>query len=93
MTPTRVFRHKRRDTSLQRNEGMTVNANGLTPREHEVARLVARGWTNKEVARELGVTDGTVKLHMHKILQKLGEKHRYALYSGVRRTSHLEGQS
>lgn len=72
---------------------MKVNGNGLTAREHEVARLVALGWTNKEVARELGVTDGTVKLHMHKILQKLGEKKRYALYGGVRRTSHLEGQS
>ena len=68
-----------------------MNGNGLTAREHEVAKLVARGWTNKEVARELGVTDGTVKLHMHNILQKLGEKKRYALYSGVRRTSNLEG--
>jgi DNA-binding NarL/FixJ family response regulator len=35
--------------------------------EHEVAIPVARGWTNKEVARESGVTDGTVKLHAHKI--------------------------
>ena len=68
-----------------------MNGDGLTPREHEVARLVARGWTNKEVARALGVTDGTVKLHVHKILQKLGEKNRYALYRRMRTASHLEG--
>lgn len=56
-----------------------MNGKGLTAREHEVARLVARGLTNKEVARELGLADGTVKLHVHNILQKLGEKNRYAL--------------
>jgi DNA-binding NarL/FixJ family response regulator len=58
---------------------MQVNGNGLTAREHEVATLVARGWSNKEVARELGVTDGTVKFHVHNILRKLGEKNRTAL--------------
>jgi DNA-binding NarL/FixJ family response regulator len=35
--------------------------------------------TNREVARELGLTDGTVKLHVHHILRKLGQKNRYAL--------------
>ena len=78
-------------TQASSNEGTKVNGNRLTAREHEVARLVARGWTNKEVARALGVTDGTVKLHMHKILQKLGEKNRYALYRRMRIASHLEG--
>jgi DNA-binding NarL/FixJ family response regulator len=57
----------------------TAMFSGLTAREHEVAMLVARGLTNKEVARELGLTDGTVKLHVHNILRKLGEKNRYAL--------------
>jgi DNA-binding NarL/FixJ family response regulator len=62
-----------------RNEGTQVNGNGLTAREHEVARLVARGLTNREVARELGLTDDTVKVHVHNVLRKLGEKKRYAL--------------
>jgi DNA-binding NarL/FixJ family response regulator len=56
-----------------------VNVNDLTTRQHEVARLVARGLTNREVARVLELTEGTVKLHVHNILQKLGEKNRYAL--------------
>jgi DNA-binding NarL/FixJ family response regulator len=57
-----------------------VNRNGLTAREHEVARLVARGLSNREVARELGLADGTVKIHVHHILQKLGQKKRYGLW-------------
>ena len=51
----------------------------LSPREREVALLVARGLTNKEVARELGLCDGTVKIHLHRIFQKLGAKSRYNL--------------
>ena len=51
----------------------------LSPREREVALLVARGLTNKEVARELGLCDGTVKIHLHNIFQKLGAKSRYNL--------------
>jgi DNA-binding CsgD family transcriptional regulator len=51
----------------------------LTPREYQVALMVARGLSNKEIGRELGVSDGTVKLHVHNIFQKLGEKNRYGL--------------
>jgi two-component system, NarL family, nitrate/nitrite response regulator NarL len=51
----------------------------LTRREREVARLVARGLSNKEVARELGLSSGTVKLHLHRIFQKLGVKGRSSL--------------
>lgn len=51
----------------------------LSPREQEIALLVARGLSNKEVARALGVSDGTVKIHLHSIFQKLGAKSRYGL--------------
>ena len=51
----------------------------LSPREREVATLVARGLSNKEVARELGLSSGTVKIHLHSIFQKLGAKSRYRL--------------
>jgi two-component system, NarL family, nitrate/nitrite response regulator NarL len=50
----------------------------LSPREGEVALLVARGLSNKQVAYELGISDGTVKTHMHSIFQKLGTS-RYGL--------------
>ena len=46
----------------------------LTPREYQVAMLVARGLSNRDIARQLGITEGTVKLHMHQILRKLGVK-------------------
>ena len=51
----------------------------LTPRECQVAMLIARGYSNKQVARFLEISDGTVKLHVHKIFQKLGVKSRYVL--------------
>jgi two-component system nitrate/nitrite response regulator NarL len=51
----------------------------LSPREREIATLVTRGLSNKEVARELGLRDGTVKIHLHHIFQKLGAKSRYRL--------------
>lgn len=43
----------------------------LTPRERRVAELVSRGLSNKEVARELGLSQSTVKHHVHSILGKL----------------------
>jgi two-component system, NarL family, nitrate/nitrite response regulator NarL len=51
----------------------------LSPRERQIAVLVARGLSNKEVARELGLSDGTVKVSLHFIFQKLGAKTRYSL--------------
>lgn len=44
----------------------------LTEREHEVIRGVARGWSNAEIARELGMSEATVKAHVSRSLAKLG---------------------
>lgn len=51
----------------------------LSPRELEVALLVARGFSNKMVALELGLSCGTVKVHVHSIFQKLGTTRRHRL--------------
>ena len=51
----------------------------LTPRETEVAKLVAHGWANKQIARELGIKLSTVKNHMHNILGKLDLRNRAEL--------------
>ena len=44
----------------------------LTPRENEILNLLAEGQSNKVIARNLGISDGTVKLHVKAILRKLG---------------------
>lgn len=49
---------------------------GLTPRESEIAGLIARGRTNKEIARELCIEISTVKNHVHNMLEKLGVRGR-----------------
>jgi DNA-binding NarL/FixJ family response regulator len=43
----------------------------LTQRERQIARLVSEGLSNKEIARQLNVSDGTVKVHLYNIFQKL----------------------
>jgi len=49
-----------------------VQGDDLTPREMEVLRLVAAGKSNKLIGSLLQVTEGTVKVHVNHILQKLG---------------------
>lgn len=44
----------------------------LTPREHEVMRYVISGLLNKQIARELGIVEATVKLHRGRVMHKLG---------------------
>ena len=51
----------------------------LTPRERQVALLVIKGLSNKGVARELGLREGTVKIHLHNIFQKLRTRNRFGL--------------
>lgn len=50
---------------------------GLTPREAEVAALLARGYTDQQIADELVITRGTASLHVHHILGKLRLRSRF----------------
>jgi FixJ family two-component response regulator len=50
---------------------MQTLANSLTPRERQVFDRVARGKMNKEIARELGATERTIKAHRSHIMEKL----------------------
>ncbi|MFM7002147.1 MAG: LuxR C-terminal-related transcriptional regulator [Limnohabitans sp.] len=51
----------------------------LTPREVDVARMVTEGWPNKKIATKLSISEGTAKLHLHHIYQKLNCPGRMAL--------------
>ena len=51
----------------------------LSPREREVAELLERRCSNKEIAVKLGIESGTVKNHVHSVLTKLGLHNRWEL--------------
>jgi len=56
---------------LKRESATREIGNILTPREIEIVRLVADGLRNKEIADRLYVTEGTIKVHLHEIYQRL----------------------
>ena len=62
----------------------------LTPREREVAIAVCRGLRNREIAQELTITPGTVKVHLMHIFEKTGMKDRFELAIHGRRLLGVE---
>jgi two-component system nitrate/nitrite response regulator NarP len=51
----------------------------LAPRERQLIRFVRQGLRNREIAEELGVTEGTVKVYLHAVFEKLGVNSRTEL--------------
>ena len=66
-----VFRDAGRGDRYPRSE--------LTPREQQVLELVEQGCKNKDIAQELGIRPGTVKIHLKHIFEKTGVRGRYGL--------------
>ncbi len=63
----------------------------LTPRERQVLEHVEQGLKNKEIARELGIRPGTVKIHLKHIFEKTGVRGRYGLaLTGLKEKGVLE---
>jgi two-component system nitrate/nitrite response regulator NarL len=72
-----VFRDGLRSDRYPRTE--------LTAREQQVLELVEQGFKNKDIANELGIRPGTVKIHLKHIFEKTGIRGRYGLaLSGLR---------
>lgn len=72
-----VFRDNGRPDRYPRSE--------LTSREQQVLELVEQGYKNKEIASDLGIRPGTVKIHLKHIFEKTGVRGRYGLaLSGLR---------
>jgi DNA-binding NarL/FixJ family response regulator len=67
--------------ALKPHESDVTFWEGLTPREMDVARLLACGLSNKIIARRLGITLGTVKAYVHRILTKTGHRSRASFAS------------
>jgi DNA-binding NarL/FixJ family response regulator len=64
-TVTRAFR-------LALDREAAVRDAALTPRELEIVRMVAEGLRNRAIATRLSISEGTVKVHLHNIYEKLG---------------------
>lgn len=61
-----------RRAASRRHEAAAACLQRLSAREREVARLLARGLANKEVARELGISENTVHVHRQRVMEKTG---------------------
>jgi two-component system nitrate/nitrite response regulator NarL len=59
----------------------------LTAREQQVATLAESGLSNKGIANSLGLSEGTVKHHLHRVFQKLGIASRSALQQPNRKVA------
>ena len=66
---------------LERSEGGALHP--LSERETQVAVLVARGWTNRQIASELHLSERTVEAHLRRILTRLGFASRTPLATWV----------
>jgi DNA-binding NarL/FixJ family response regulator len=80
-TPESLNRHRRgpQDTLGSRSTP-------LTERERQIMHLVSEGQSNKEVGRQLTLSEGTVKVHLHHIYQKLAIRNRTALAASAARS-------
>lgn len=95
---TEVIRRMLLRLSQMANDGAEPGSDGLSKRETEVLALVAEGRSNKDIARELFLSEGTVKAHVSHIMNKLGlgrrtELVRYALTNGTALAATSRGYS
>jgi DNA-binding NarL/FixJ family response regulator len=83
--------HVETQLAQQRSRKNADQSVALTNREQQIAFLIGLGFTNKGIARELVLSEGTVKIHAHNIFQKLGVKTRAELIYALARWVCLVG--
>ena len=71
---------------LEDNSDFNPDFKSLTPRETQVLKLLTLGYSNKEIARSLGMLEGTVKVHVKSIMKKLGVNNRTQAAIAANRT-------
>jgi len=71
---------------VERHIFMTTQRARVTPREREIIASLCEGNSNKNIARALRITEGTVKVHLNNIFTKLGVTSRTALVALALRT-------
>ena len=87
--PTRLCQHLLRFVARTTREGpMIVNQRvclrlGLTVRQQQLITLLARGFTNKEIAESLFISEFTVKNHVRRIMRRLNAQNRHAAVQAV----------
>ena len=67
---------------IRRAHGRLPNPAGkfrLTPREREIVSFLRQGMRNKQIAGEMGITEGTVKIYLFRLFHKLGVRNRFEL--------------
>ena len=71
--------HVALDKMLRRESGLDKVTRVLTKRELEIVRMVATGLRNRQIGDQLAISEGTVKMHLHSIYEKLGVSGRMEL--------------
>jgi DNA-binding NarL/FixJ family response regulator len=76
--------HGALESMLRREAGIAKVSKTLTKREVEIVRMVATGLRNKQIGDKLAISEGTVKMHLHSIYEKLGISGRVELSNYAR---------
>ena len=66
-----VARHRKTRDKREQLDHLRTLVGRLSPRERQVFERVVRGKMNKQIARELGATERTIKAHRHNLMEKL----------------------
>ena len=99
VAPARLCQHLFQFVARTTREGsMILNQRlclrlGLTGRQQQLIALLARGFTNKEIAETMRLSEFTVKNHVHRIMRRLNAQSRYAAVQTVCESNHFAAAS